>query len=57
MKIIDFEKQNGSVQFLKTALSALNRLLVAKDIFTKEELQKALLKEMNNYDKVTEGVL
>lgn len=46
---IDFEKEYGSIEFIKICGSAVNKLLVDKGLITKEELQKYFLKEVKAY--------
>ena len=50
-KVNEFEKKYGTMEVLKVASSALNRLLVKKGILTKEEIQQSVLDEIEQYKK------
>lgn len=43
---VQYEKEYGTEQFLKVCISVLNKMLVRANICTKEDLQKAFLKEI-----------
>ena len=40
------EREEGTIELLKVALSALNKILIAKGLLTKEELQKSFRQEL-----------
>lgn len=48
---IEFEKNHGSITFLKMAISSLNRLLVEKGLVTKEELRDSFEKQIRNFEE------
>ena len=50
-KAVEFEKKHGSMAFIKAVISAINKLLVAKNIVSKYELETALFKEMSQIEK------
>jgi hypothetical protein len=48
---VDFEERYGSIDFLKIAMSALNQLLVSKNVIKPEQLQEYLEKEMDTFKR------
>jgi len=55
--VIQFEKNHGSIMFLKMALSSMNRLLVEKGIVTVEELQGSFERQINEFEQQHESQL
>ena len=45
----NFEKKHGHTMFLKTALSAITKVLVKKGVVTENELQDSFISETKNY--------
>lgn len=45
-KCIKFEKEHGSIEFVRACLTVLNSVLVEKKIITEQELREKMIKEL-----------